>query len=62
MTRKDFEMIAETLNRVLNVARDDIAGDETVPGVMMTINMFAARLANDNPRFKIDLFLDAATK
>lgn len=68
MTRKDFELIAKSLNTTLNAARKQRDsgvldnGDAIVNGVTATIEDLARALTSTNPRFDWARFIAAATK
>ena len=56
MTRKDYELIAETINR-LRVDFDN-GGDDTI-SLALVADELADALETTNPRFNRELFLDA---
>jgi hypothetical protein len=62
MTRKDYELIAGTIHRS-RMAKSLIKQEKERNAAFSAISMvaidMAATLANDNPRFDSDRFLDA---
>lgn len=68
MTRKDYVLLANSLNGTLNAARklrsesDSDAFAAAVGGVNAAIVNLADALAADNPRFDRERFIDAAKR
>jgi hypothetical protein len=56
MTRKDFQLIADTINELI----DD--GTLTPHQALIVVGRFGAELRTTNPRFDGNRFFDAATK
>ena len=56
MTRKDFQLIADVLSAVLKAKENNPANRVVVGEIAVN---FASELANTNPRFNKELFLDA---
>jgi len=56
MTRKDYELIAETFRDMLAVA---VLWDDEAKGIGAIARVLATRLEEDNPRFDRDKFLNA---
>jgi len=54
MTRKDYKLLAATLNRIVKVAKM-----EELSIVALTIKDIADCLHNHNPNFKYDVFYEA---
>lgn len=57
MTRKDFEVIASTINRFIEYMRDQGIGSEITDAKL--IMLFDESLQITNPRFKTGLFEEA---
>jgi hypothetical protein len=63
MTKKDYELIAESLNAIVSVVRiPNVSKQEMRFAVNEGINLLARDLQNDNPRFDFDKFIKAVNK
>lgn len=60
MTRQDFEVIAQSIKRTVDVAKANSAADQSrIEGVKMAVNAVSDACAASNPRFDRARFLTA---
>lgn len=68
MTKKDYELIASSLNLLVKASRSIDRGEAKIDpeGFRFLINQvvfsFGSKLKEDNPRFDIDKFLQAVNR